>query len=246
MPPGPQHDARRPRWRHPLVRLVRVQPRQHALGDGLRGHRPGRHQHDARGLCRCAGRGDLGLPPGQEVGRRHQHQRTARRPRGHHLSVLLGVADRRHRHRCDRRRRSWSSRSTSPSGSGSTTPAVRSRCTAPAASGARSASGCSPSATTAMATASAVKGLFYGGDTNQLVAQIKGSVFITAATLAAGLLLMFAIKAIGILRISEAGRARGSRHPRARCSGVPPGARVRGLLADCRLRSRPRPRAHRR
>jgi Amt family ammonium transporter len=54
-----------------------------------------------------------------------------------------------------------------------------------------------------------VKGVFYGGNTNQLVAQIKGSVIITAATLAAGLLLMYAVKAIGILRISEAGEIEG-------------------------------------
>jgi Amt family ammonium transporter len=54
-----------------------------------------------------------------------------------------------------------------------------------------------------------VKGVLYGGNTNQLVAQIKGSVIITAATLAAGLLLMFAVKAIGLLRISEAGEIEG-------------------------------------
>jgi ammonium transporter, Amt family len=54
-----------------------------------------------------------------------------------------------------------------------------------------------------------VTGVLYGGNTNQLVAQIKGSATITAATLAAGLLLMFAIKAIGLLRISEAGELEG-------------------------------------
>jgi ammonium transporter, Amt family len=56
---------------------------------------------------------------------------------------------------------------------------------------------------------SVVKGVLYGGNTNQLVAQIKGSVIITAATLAAGLLLMFGVKAIGILRVSEAGEIEG-------------------------------------
>ena len=40
--------------------------------------------------------------------------------------------------------------------------------------------------------------------------------------LAAGLLLMFGLKAIGMLRISRGRGARGSRHPRARCAGVPP------------------------
>ena len=61
--PGPQvqarrrrpHAAARPDDRRlrrpaPLVRLVRLQPRQHALRDGLRGHRPRRRQHHARGL----------------------------------------------------------------------------------------------------------------------------------------------------------------------------------------------------
>ena len=47
-----------------------------------------------------------------------------------------------------------------------------------------------------------------------------------------GLLLMFGLKAIGMLRISEAGRARGHRHPRPRCAGVPPRVRLHGLLAD--------------
>ncbi len=54
-----------------------------------------------------------------------------------------------------------------------------------------------------------VKGVLYGGNANQLVAQIKGSVIITAATLAAGLLLMYGVKAIGILRVSEAGEIEG-------------------------------------
>jgi Amt family ammonium transporter len=49
-----------------------------------------------------------------------------------------------------------------------------------------------------------VTGILYGGNANQLIAQIKGSATIIAATAAAGLLLMFGIKAIGMLRISEA------------------------------------------
>ena len=46
------------------------------------------------------------------------------------VSVLLGLAVRVDRHRCDRRGRSWCWRSTSSSGSGSTTRSARSRCTA--------------------------------------------------------------------------------------------------------------------
>ncbi len=54
-----------------------------------------------------------------------------------------------------------------------------------------------------------VTGLFYGGNANQLVAQIKGSATIVVFTAAAGLLVMFALKAIGMLRISEAGELEG-------------------------------------
>src|SRR5689334_22393941 len=54
-----------------------------------------------------------------------------------------------------------------------------------------------------------VKGLLYGGNANQLIAQIEGSATIIGATFAAGLVLMFAIKAIGMLRISEAGELEG-------------------------------------
>jgi Amt family ammonium transporter len=51
---------------------------------------------------------------------------------------------------------------------------------------------------------SGVKGLLYGGNANQLIAQIEGSATIIAVTLAAGLLLMFGLKFLGVLRISEA------------------------------------------
>jgi Amt family ammonium transporter len=51
---------------------------------------------------------------------------------------------------------------------------------------------------------SGVKGILYGGNANQLIAQVKGSATIIAATAAAGLLLMFGLKALGVLRISEA------------------------------------------
>ena len=54
-----------------------------------------------------------------------------------------------------------------------------------------------------------VEGLFYGGGTDQLVSQLIGSAFVTACVLAAGLVLMFGIKAIGMLRISEEGEREG-------------------------------------
>ena len=51
--------------------------------------------------------------------------------------------------------------------------------------------------------------MFYGGETDQLIAQIKGSATIIAFTLAAGLLVMFTLKALGMLRVSEAGELEG-------------------------------------
>jgi Amt family ammonium transporter len=49
---------------------------------------------------------------------------------------------------------------------------------------------------------SAVKGLFYGGGTHQLVVQILGSLLICSVTFVIALGIMYAIKAMGILRIS--------------------------------------------
>jgi Amt family ammonium transporter len=54
-----------------------------------------------------------------------------------------------------------------------------------------------------------VTGLFYGGGGKQLVAQLIGSGVGTAVALAAGLALMFAVKATGTLRVSEAGELEG-------------------------------------
>jgi Amt family ammonium transporter len=57
--------------------------------------------------------------------------------------------------------------------------------------------------------ASLVGGLFYGGGTQQLVAQCIGSASITAATFAVGMVLMYAVKATGTLRVSEEGELEG-------------------------------------
>jgi Amt family ammonium transporter len=54
-----------------------------------------------------------------------------------------------------------------------------------------------------------VKGLFYGGGSDQLVAQIKGNLAIGLAALAAGLVLMYLVKATGTLRVSKAGEIEG-------------------------------------
>jgi Amt family ammonium transporter len=54
-----------------------------------------------------------------------------------------------------------------------------------------------------------VKGLFYGGGTDQLVGQLIGSAAVTTATFAVGMLLMYAVKATGTLRVSRQGEIEG-------------------------------------
>jgi Amt family ammonium transporter len=56
---------------------------------------------------------------------------------------------------------------------------------------------------------SVVKGLFYGGGTDQLVAQIKGNLAIGGAALIVGLVLMYAVKLTGTLRVSKEGEIEG-------------------------------------
>src|SRR4029453_17086583 len=51
--------------------------------------------------------------------------------------------------------------------------------------------------TTGADNSAPVAGLFYGGGADQLLAQIKGSVVVTAAALAVGLALMYAVKLTG-------------------------------------------------
>jgi Amt family ammonium transporter len=52
-------------------------------------------------------------------------------------------------------------------------------------------------------TSVTVEGLFYGGGAKQLGVQILGSAVVTVATLSIALIVMFAVKALGVLRISE-------------------------------------------
>jgi ammonium transporter, Amt family len=56
---------------------------------------------------------------------------------------------------------------------------------------------------------SIVKGLFYGGGTDQLVGQIIGNACIGIGVFVAALILMYAVKATGTLRISRAGELEG-------------------------------------
>src|SRR5467141_3208944 len=54
-----------------------------------------------------------------------------------------------------------------------------------------------------------LKGLFYGGGTQVLVAQIIGSAIITLATFGIAMILMYAVKATGTLRVSKEGELEG-------------------------------------
>jgi Amt family ammonium transporter len=54
-----------------------------------------------------------------------------------------------------------------------------------------------------------VTGLFYGGGTAQLKAQLIGSASVTAATFAVAMVLMYTVKAMGYLRVSREGELEG-------------------------------------
>ncbi|MDQ6661938.1 MAG: ammonium transporter, partial [Chloroflexota bacterium] len=58
-------------------------------------------------------------------------------------------------------------------------------------------------------TSSVVSGLFYGGGSSQLLKQFIGSGATVAATLAVSLVLMYALKYVGVLRVSKAGELEG-------------------------------------
>jgi Amt family ammonium transporter len=62
---------------------------------------------------------------------------------------------------------------------------------------------------TGVDTSTLVKGLFYGGGTAQLMAQAIGSGATVLATLAASVVLMYAVKATGTLRVSREGEIEG-------------------------------------
>jgi Amt family ammonium transporter len=55
----------------------------------------------------------------------------------------------------------------------------------------------------------ALKGLFYGGGTQVLVAQFIGSAVVTLATFAVAMAVMYAVNATGLLRVSEEGELYG-------------------------------------
>lgn len=79
-------------------------------------------------------------------------------------------------------------------------------------------------------------GLFYGGGVSLLAAQAVGSLIITSMTFVVALALMYAVKATGTLRVSEAGENEGldvhehgiSAYPEysIKAAAIPPGARL--------------------
>ena len=163
-------------------------------------------------LAACGGRSRcdvLRLSTSAQVGHGHLDQRLLRRTGRDHVSVLLGVAvrgdlHRRHR-RCRRRPRHRPAR----------VPADR----RPDRSVARprtlrdlgnvESRACSPPVSTAAATSTgpdpstSFKGLFYGGGFHQLQFQIFGSLRdLCVRRSRIALVVMYAVKALGILRIS--------------------------------------------
>src|SRR4051794_27578477 len=62
---------------------------------------------------------------------------------------------------------------------------------------------------TGVDTSVVVKGLLYGGGMAQLISQLVGSASVVLATLAASVVLMYAVKATGTLRVSAAGEMEG-------------------------------------
>jgi len=54
-----------------------------------------------------------------------------------------------------------------------------------------------------------LKGLFYGGGFQVLIAQALGSLIITTSTFVVALVLMYAVNALGLLRLSEEGEKEG-------------------------------------
>ena len=54
-----------------------------------------------------------------------------------------------------------------------------------------------------------LRGLFYGGGTQVLIAQLIGSAIITVSTFAVAMAVMYAVNAMGVLRVSEEGERHG-------------------------------------
>ena len=69
--------------------------------------------------------------------------------------------------------------------------------------GAPNSTGCDNSA------GAVVKGLFYGGGWNQFIAQVEGNAAIGIGVFVVAMIMMYAVKATGTLRISKEGEIEG-------------------------------------
>ena len=164
-----------------MVRLVRLQSGQHAFRDGLRRHRPRGREHHAGCLRGRLDRDVLGVTCQQEVGRRF-HRRTDSWPDWLRSLVLATGSARRAPSCWAASLECWSfSASNCWNGCALTIPSARCRFTASAASGERCRWACLPAASMVQpvrslrTTPPPLKGLFYGGGTQVLVAQAIGS-----------------------------------------------------------------------
>ena len=196
--------------------LVRLQPWQHAVGDGRSGHLPRLLQHDDGGML-CGSHGPvLRLRARRQMGSGYHDERIPGRTRGDHLPLLLGLPtgaffigmvagvvviwaiDALEYLRIDDPIGAvpvhlvcgiWGTLSLGLFATG--------------AYGAPTPTGADTSA------AVLVKGLFYGGGMSQLIAQGIGSGAVVLSTLVVAFVLMYAVNATGTLRVSRAGEIEG-------------------------------------
>ena len=202
---GPRHDGRRHRRRHPVVRLVRLQPRQHAVGDRL-----------PRGIGRVATNTTLAAAAAGLTAMALVYPRVKKWDMGITINGFLGglvaitcpcywvnatgaviigaIAGARRR----------ATASTSSSTSASTIRSVPSRCTASPASGARGPSACSPP------VSSACRRVCSGAAApSSSGSQVWGNAVMGVAAFVVAFVLMRAVKLTGTLRVSEEGELEG-------------------------------------
>ena len=136
-------------------------------------------------------------------------------PGGHHLPVLLGQPGGRDHARRGGRRGGLSGRRGCWNGCASTTRSARCRCTAFCGIWGTLSLGlfaCGKYGATgplAADNSAPLKGLFYGGGTTVLAAQAIGSLIVTVATFAVAMAVMYAVNAMGVLRVSAEGETHG-------------------------------------
>ena len=205
-----RHDARRTRRRDPVVRLVRLQPRlarcRRWTSPASAGSRPTPRSPRAPAVSwRCSS----SIPARTSGTRASSINGFLAGLVAITVSVLLGVAVRCDLHRCDRRGGHGARRRPRRVAADRRPDRRGRRCTVRAASSARSVWVCSPPVSTdcpdrpAPTRRRPVEGLFYGGGTKQLGVQMLGSAVVTVAVFAVALLVMYAVKALGVLRVSE-------------------------------------------